>query len=236
MTISCFPTTSSNWWQRSNKSGKEWGYSRPLWVARDGLILPSAVDLTQPDQLSHFLNKRNTIPSSCVFHRRDAFERAGYWPEDIPTSADWHCWRRIVTTSASGRAAYCATPTVLHFQASWRDKPTRTERQLREIAESGSWWPDACRIPIDAGTPEQAAAFAAMASDPFAWSDRMRRGVTEICDRLAWAWVLPGIQTWPNQTSSEPPSPPPPPPPPAVPPGPEPAPKEKRTAQRRSPE
>ena len=69
------------------ETGEDWGYSRPLWVGRDGLVKPFAVDLTQHDQLEYFLSKANTIPSSCVAHRRDALERVGYWPEDIPTSA-----------------------------------------------------------------------------------------------------------------------------------------------------
>ena len=136
-------------------TGEDWGYSRPLWVGRDGLVMPFAVDLTQPDQLDHFLDRFNTIPSSCVAHRRDALERVGYWPEDAPRTSDWTCWQRMIKTSASGRAAYCPTPTVLHFQARWKEAETRQEEKIRAIAESGSWWPEACRIPISAGTSEQ---------------------------------------------------------------------------------
>jgi hypothetical protein len=199
-------------------SGADLAYSRPTWVARDGFVFPFAVDLTQADQLAHFLNEANNVPSSCVAHRRDALERVGNWPEDVPKLADWRCWQRIIVSSASGRADYCATPTVLHFQASWKTAETIAEQRLRAIAQSGAWWPETCRIPVVSGVAEQETAFAAISPDPRAYAERLRRGVAEVVDRLAWAWMLPAMQTWPTSVTPVPPSPPPAAPPPAPPP------------------
>lgn len=180
------------------ESDADWVYSRPLWVARDGFLFPFAVDLTQSDQLDHFLHTGNTIPSCCVAHRRDALERVGYWPEDVPHVADWHCWRRIILSSTKGGAAYCPIPTVLHFQAQWKITETDQETRLRTIAQTAAWWPEACRIPIASGIADQQTAFAALSPNPAAWVGRLRRGVVEICDRLTWAWVLPLMQSWPT--------------------------------------
>ncbi len=179
------------------ESGVDWAYSRPIWVARDGFIFPFAVDLTQTDQLDYFLHTGNTIPSCCVAHRRDALERVGYWPEDVPRKADWHCWRQIILSSDSGRAAYCTVPTVLHFQAHWKTAETTEEVRFGAIARTAAWWPEACRIPIVSGVAEQQTAFAALSPNPEAWVDPMRRGVAEILDRLAWAWMSPATQSWP---------------------------------------
>src|SRR4051794_20975014 len=67
---------------RAMQSEIDWAYSRPLWVTTDGIIVPYGTNLTIPDELRHFLEVRNTIPSNCVVHRRDCLERFGYWPED----------------------------------------------------------------------------------------------------------------------------------------------------------
>lgn len=179
------------------ESDAEWGYSRPLWVGHDGFISPSAVDLTQQDQLDFFLNRTNTIPSCCVAHTRDALERVGYWPEDVERAGDWVCWRRIIETGAPGKVAYCRAPTVLHFQADWRASNGPEER-MRAIAASGSWWPAAFRIPVVPGGAEQVSAFEEIAEDPTAWMARLRRGVEGMVDRLAWGVVLPRMKTWPD--------------------------------------
>ena len=74
----------------------ELAYSRPLWVADDGSIVPFAVDLTMPDQLQRFLNTHNLIPASCVVYRRRVHDRVGYWQENAPDGADWLLWTAIL--------------------------------------------------------------------------------------------------------------------------------------------
>jgi hypothetical protein len=176
-------------------SDADWAYSRPLWVMRDGVVIPFSVNLTHSDELDHFLKVVNYVPSICVMHTRSALERVGYWPEDVP-HADWRCWQRIIMTSASGIVGYCQLPTALHFRAASRQRDHRVEWRLRRIAAS-PWWPQACKVPIPAGAAEQQIFFEALSLAPFAWIDRIRAAVTVIADRLAWAWAVPVARTWP---------------------------------------
>ena len=183
-----------------DESGADWVYSRPLWVMPDGVVLPFSVNLAHSDQLDHFLKGQNYIPSTCVMHTRSALERVGFWPQDDP-HADLLCWQRIIMTSASGTAGYCQLPTVLHFRAAWRQSDTGPERKLRDIADS-AWWPQACRVPIPIGATEQRIFFEALSLAPSFWVDQLRSAVTEIEDRLAWAWVVPAARTWPYEDTT----------------------------------
>jgi hypothetical protein len=176
-------------------SGADWAYSRPLWVMPDGVVFPFSVNLTHSDELDHFLKVENHVPSTCVMHTRSAIERVGFWPENVSRVADWRCWQRIIMTSASG-AVDCELPTALHFRSALRQGDSRLERRLREIA-GNAWWPQACRVPIPAGTPAQRIFFEALSSAPSPWIDQLRSAVTEIADRLAWAWAVPAARTWP---------------------------------------
>ena len=63
-------------------SGAEWCYSRPLWCTPEGFSVPFAVNLTNPDELHHFLSTENHVPSCCVLHTKRALERVGFWPEE----------------------------------------------------------------------------------------------------------------------------------------------------------
>jgi glycosyltransferase involved in cell wall biosynthesis len=177
-------------------SGVDWGYSRPLWVMPDGVVIPFSVNLTHGDELDLFLNVVNYIPSTCVMHTRSALERVGFWPEDVPHRADWGCWQRIIATSRSKAVAYCDFPTTLHFRAAWRHRDQRVERRLRRIAES-SWWPHTFRVPVVEGVSGQQIFFEALSSQLPNKIDQIRAAVTEITDRLAWAWVVPAARTWP---------------------------------------
>ena len=133
------------------ESSKDWGYSRPLWVGRDGLVMPFAVDLTQCDQLDYFLSEGNTIPSSCVAHRREALERVGYWPEDIPRTSDWTCWKRMITTSASGRAGLlpdadrAALPGPMERNGDRDGREDPCHRRIRFVVAGCLPHPDQCR-------------------------------------------------------------------------------------------
>ena len=174
-------------------SDAAWAYSRPLWVGSTGVICPSAVDLTRPDQLHWFMTVENSIPSTCVMHRRSAFDRAGYWPEDQAAIADWVCWQRIIRTASTPGAAYCRVPTSLHFRASWRDTATFCERAW-EPASHEAWWPTVLNHP-PADEPEQAVLWRAMAGDGD-WTARVRGATTMVLDALAWRAIrelLPGM-------------------------------------------
>lgn len=68
-------------------TGTEWVYSQPLWVDQSGTVVVYPMNLHNPIELEVFLTRRNTIPSTCVMHRRACFEKCGYWPEDVPCAA-----------------------------------------------------------------------------------------------------------------------------------------------------
>jgi len=167
-----------------DESGVDWAYSRPLWVAPDGVIFPFSIDLTQGDELDIFLRTENHVPSTCVMHTRSALERVGFWPEDVPGVADWRCWQRIVSTSASGAAGHCRVPTTLHFRAIWKEGDSPPERRMRDTAES-LWWPDVLRHPPVAG-PEQATIWRAMQTAGAPWVEAVRAATDTVIDRLAW--------------------------------------------------
>jgi hypothetical protein len=160
----------------------------------DGVVLPFSVNLTHSDELDNFLKVENHIPSTCVMHTRSALERVGFWPDE--PRADWLCWHRIIMTSASGTVGYCQLPTALHFRAAGRPYDTGCEGRMREIARA-AWWPQVCKLSIPTGAVEQRIFFEALSPSPSAWIDKLRSGVIEIVDRLAWAWAAPAARTWP---------------------------------------
>ena len=132
----------------------EWAYSRPLWVFDDGSVIPFAVDLRRADHLRHFLNTGNTIPASCVVHRRGCLERYGYWDEDLPSAADWVLWKRIIGPSGGSNLAYVSAATALHFRADWRTGSTWGPAPLAawwRVATDDPWWPAALRVRIPQG-------------------------------------------------------------------------------------
>jgi Glycosyl transferase family 2 len=167
----------------------EWAYSRPLWVSTDGMVLPFAVNLTHPDELHHFLTVANSIPAACVMHRRSCFETYGYWPEDIPSAADWRFWIRIIEGGRCERFAYCSKPTCLHFKASWRKGRAGypPADALSMFVDRLGWWPTALKLDIPAGVLEQQVFFAAMAAGGACWVEALRTGADEALDRLALA-------------------------------------------------
>jgi len=177
-------------------AGADWAYSRPLWCVPSGFVLPFFLNLTHSDELTYYLEVENHIPSCCVLHRRDALERVGYWPEDVPLMADWICWQRIIRTSATRSAAHCAVPTSLHFRAIWKERDVPATEWLEQVAKLAPWWPDSCKLSIPPGLTEQQAFFDAIAPDPLAWAARLRAGVAEIADRLAWGSILPAARSW----------------------------------------
>jgi glycosyltransferase involved in cell wall biosynthesis len=183
------------------ESGADWAYSRPVWCAPDGFVLPLSLNLRNEDEFTHFLTTENYIPSSFVMHKRDALERVGFWPEDVERMSDWVCWRRIIETSTSGAAAYCSQSTSLHFRARWRQRDNPPVMRLAEIARGAGWWPSSCKLAIPSGTVEQKVFFEAMRAAPDAWVDRIRSGVAQINERLAWGAVALAAQTWPPDSA-----------------------------------
>lgn len=90
-------------------SQASWGYSRPLWVSTDGIIVPFCTNLTLADERKYFFEQSNTIPAACVVHTRAALERAGFWPENLSAAADWALWKRMINDNG-GHLAFLGNP------------------------------------------------------------------------------------------------------------------------------
>lgn len=171
------------------QSDLPWGYSKPLWVSTDGIIVPFCTNLSLVDELQTF-QQRNTIPAPCVVHTRAALERAGFWPEDRPSAADWILWRRMIANT-DGAAAYLRQPTTLHFNAAWRNSRfagMAEVQTLLSIADSATWWPPILRHP-PAAEPEQAAIWRAMEIGGGPWVAALRAATEVVIDRIAWMAV-----------------------------------------------
>lgn len=175
-----------------DRQDASWGYSKPLWVSSDGVIAPFLTNLTLDDERHQFLNHHNTIPATCIVHTRHALEDAGYWPEDIPSAADWVLWKRIIERKGS-QLAYLRTPTALHFSADWRRSrfSGMTEMQeLLSLADQEHFWPEALLPPQvpDDKTP-QARLWEAMKTDHKEWTKTLRKAIDTVSDRIAWTAI-----------------------------------------------
>lgn len=173
------------------ETGADWGYSRPLWVTTDGMLIPFGTNLTLEDERRDFRERGNSIPASCVVHTRDALERAGYWPEEEPDSGDWHLWHGILRGSAHP-PAYLPQPTCLHFSANWR-KSRYSQRPevaaILAIADTATWWPEILRQSVLGGRLEQAAIWPVVQSGGLAWCRRLRAATEVVLTRLAWGAI-----------------------------------------------
>lgn len=178
--------------------GVDWAYSRPVWVADDGVIVPSAVDLRQPDQLNDFLTKANSIPATCIVYRRSCLDRFGYWPEDGVSGGDWKYWKSIIRGAQGSNLGYVPAATTLHFRADWRRGrtwgPPALQPWLRSAAERGSW-PAALNVAVSDGQSAQAALWRVIDADPEGWPRTLRAGIAEAMDQIAWttAVAMPGV-------------------------------------------
>jgi hypothetical protein len=178
---------------RASKS--EWGYSRPLWCTPDGYCIPFAINLGDAEELAHFLNVENHIPSCCVLHTRKAMKRVGYWPEDVERLADWRYWHRIIQSRPWRKPAYCPEATVLHFRARWKTGPEHDPAavaRLHAVALQGGWWPSALKLDVPPGSAEQGIFFETICPDGAVSEARiaeLRAGITLVLDRLAWTWI-----------------------------------------------
>jgi hypothetical protein len=175
------------------RTGADWAYSRPLFVSIDGVVLPFGTNLNRDDDRRFFLEQSNTIPASCVVHRRDCFDRFGYWPEGITHAGDWWLWKHMINSGA--RISYLDMPTTLHFTAIWREgRISRApyESTMLAIADEASWWPESLHVKVPEGSAEQAVFFDCMERSGSSWREAIRADVQFAFDRIAWDYVRSG--------------------------------------------
>ena len=178
---------------RLEETGAEWVYSRPLWVSPDGVVMPLCGNLKNADELARFLQAENFIPASCIVHTRACLEKYGYWREDLAEAADWELWRRIIEGGSCENFAYDAVPTTLHFKANWRKRLDPAVTSLVALAKASNWWPQALRLRIDPGGPEQAVFSQRLHDAASGWVEEVRRAVVTVVERLAWEHTMHGL-------------------------------------------
>lgn len=169
------------------RKGCDLGYSRPLWVSTDGVIVPFGTNLDLADERQHFIERENTVPSSAFLTTRAAAVAAGLWPEDVDKAGDWVLWRRILA-AGDNRVAYLRQPTMLHFSADWkrsRFAAMEEMRRLLEIADGAAWWPRILRA-SPSGLPEQARIWLSLSTGGETYRDSLRDAVDVVADRIAW--------------------------------------------------
>jgi glycosyltransferase involved in cell wall biosynthesis len=169
----------------AERTQAEWLYSRPVWVSSDGVVVPFMVNLHNNDELNIFLTQYNSLPASCVLHRRDCLDKYGYWPEHFPVAADWRLWIRMIEGGRRKKFAYCAVPSTLHFRAVWRSDRAigSTLMAAALVLAEKDWWPPDLKLKIPDGVPEQAVFFKEIAERDYA--NRLRRATSNYVDRLA---------------------------------------------------
>ena len=170
-----------------DESGADWAYTRPLWVATDGVVVPFAINLLNSDELETFLTVCNHLPATCVMYTRRCLDAYGYWPEDVPRAGDWKYWKRIIEGGHRANLAYSPVPTSLHFNAPWKTTPDTQMGEVtaaREIAASASWWPASMKATMSADTAEQTVFDELIRRRGYV--DGLRRDVTLAIERLAW--------------------------------------------------
>jgi len=159
----------------------EIAYSRPVWVAPDGAIVPGTFDLRENTTLDAFLNrKRNGIPAGCVAHRRTCFSKYGYWNENLSKCGDWDLWSRIIEGGGRKNFAYLDIPTCLHFRAIWRTEANAGPPELKiwkEIHNLKNFIPSPLKFKVPENITEQEAFSNAISTNPGKWTQELRSAI-----------------------------------------------------------
>lgn len=160
-------------------------YSKPLWVAPDGIIYPITFNLHSPSTREMFLTMRhNALPSACCLHRTSTFERTGYWNEQLPRNADWDLAARIIGSRA-GSVKMHREFTTLHFHANWKtaeDVPIHYQRWKEFYLERRGDLPDELALPLPEDTPEQHVFWHLLHESPRGFAEKLRSGLQQMID------------------------------------------------------
>lgn len=168
----------------------QFAYVRPLYIRDDGVVAPFFVNLAVPRERTEFMTQRNTLPATCVVHRRSAFDKVGMWPEEMERGGDWDLWKRILQEFGPGAARLVRSATNLHFRANWRPEVGWGPAPLSylfALHDAGRFWPKQLDLMLEQadGLP-QAQVWAMMARDPSAFATRLRNGCDVLQDMLSW--------------------------------------------------
>jgi hypothetical protein len=175
----------------------EWAYSRPLWVSRDGVIIPVCTNLTNDEELERMKAVELFIPSSCIMYRRTCHDRYGMWPEHLKSDGDRDLWARMLKPGADRNHALLPIPTTFHFHAKWRREESLeswpTTGNFLRLARTSAWWPQCLKMRTLPDVPEQAILFEAIERGGEAWIAEIRWALDRVIERTALEHVIGGV-------------------------------------------
>jgi glycosyltransferase involved in cell wall biosynthesis len=165
---------------------KEIACTRPLWITRDGMIIPVEFNFNNPSTLDNFImRKHNAMPASCVVHLRECFEKYGYWDDRLEGCGDWDMWARIIEGGGRNNFIYIPESTILHFVASWKEGKIKGLREAEDwisLHESVDDVPGELRLIIPENMTEQMVVWEQLSKDPVKWASDIRKAVISVFD------------------------------------------------------
>lgn len=165
---------------------KEIACTRPLWITRDGMIIPVEFNFNNPSTLDDFImRKHNAMPASCVVHLRDCFYKYGYWDDRLTGCGDWDMWARIIEGGGRNNFIYITEPTILHFIATWKDGKRSGLRNIKDwidLYESVDDVPRELLLKIPENMTDQMAVWSQLSKDPVKWASNIRKAVISVFD------------------------------------------------------
>lgn len=165
---------------------KEIACTRPLWITRDGMIIPVEFNFNNPSTLDNFImRKQNAMPASCVVHLRECFEKYGYWDDRLAGCGDWDMWARIIEGGDRKNFIFITEPTILHFIAVWKEGTIaglRNAENWINLYKSVEDIPGVLLLKIPENKTEQMVVWEQLSKDPVKWASDIRRAVINVFD------------------------------------------------------
>jgi len=162
-------------------------HSRTLWIDESGVILPSPFNLLDKETFEYFMKSGNGIAASNFIHRKELFNKVGYWNEKLEKNADWDMWKRIIKHSGKSGLAFEPKPTVFHFKAIWRTETNLYPAGLNTIApyvkKNLDSLPAALKVRIPNGKTEQEV-FSNKIAEEKGWLSEVREGCITLLDHM----------------------------------------------------
>ena len=175
------------------RPGIEFTYSLQLRVSVTGRIEPMVFDMNDTAVWRAWLDKHaGYIAIVDVAHRRECYEKYGYWNEHLRQRGDYELWMRFAHREPVPNFEYLIVPTSLRFVADWRRRPeSRSRRLWRSLrVREGASLP-ALQLDLAGSASEQEAAWKAIERAPEEWVAGVRRAVqADLNRRGAYRFAL----------------------------------------------
>jgi hypothetical protein len=155
--------------QAMEDPGAHFVYTDAAWVGREGIIVPAVFHLQdRVMREEYFANRWSRLPSSCVMHRREAFEKVGFWNDQMPRGGDLELWTRIMRAYGMETIRHVTMLTCLHFRAHWRGDQLApdTEPVWNQLHQEPGRFSEAMSWPVPEGMVEQEAFWRRMIAEP----------------------------------------------------------------------